>query len=279
MIRKIFNCISICFGLLDANAEVLPGDTCGFFPAPHAEPGNSFCTDDSFYDMAALATSGGDLYWYSDVNLTNLLSTGSYCTPLNIIGTTTYYVVAVEDECTSEAATVNVTIYPLPNVQISPLPPHGLYPDSTLILYSNFENNNNWSGPHDADSLVVTWPGEYVLTVTDEFGCTNHDTAFVAWIDTTTAHGMHPGIFVPNSFSPDGDGINDVFRATLHDVPFYCMRIFNRWGEAVFETYDVDEPWLGGDTHYNGSSIYIYQLEYGSLTERRSLVGTIILMH
>lgn len=276
--RKTIIVLWICIGLVEANAEVLPGDTCGFSQAPHAEPGTAYCTNENFYDIAALAIGGGDLFWYTDASLTNLVGTGNYCTPLNIIGTTTYYVVAVANGCTSEASTVNVTIYPLPQVEINPPEPYDLYPGSTITLYSNFETNNVWNGSNGADSLIVSTPGQYVLEAMDEFGCKNSDTAFVTLIDTTTIHGWHPSIYVPNSFSPNGDGNNDVFKAVLHDLPFYSMRIFNRWGEKVFETYDVSEPWTGGDTHYNSSNIYIYQLEYGYLTDRKTLTGKLILL-
>ena len=56
-----------------------------------------------------------------------------------------------------------------------------------------------------------------------------------------------PGIFVPNAFTPDGDGRNDVFRVSgsgLSSKGFHLM-IFNRWGELIFDTTDLNESWDG----------------------------------
>ena len=52
MIRKTILSFRICVGLVNTFTEVLPGDTCRFFLAPHAEPGNSFCTN-SFTEMTS----------------------------------------------------------------------------------------------------------------------------------------------------------------------------------------------------------------------------------
>ena len=53
--------------------------------------------------------------------------------------------------------------------------------------------------------------------------------------------------FAPNAFTPDGDGLNDVFLPQGHaiDLNEYKLYIFNRWGEIIFETYHYDEGWDG----------------------------------
>ena len=253
-------------------------DTCGEFGAPHVEPGNSFCANEEFHDLAALPTYGGELFWYTDAALTNEVCTGSYCTPQNIIGTTTYYVVAIEEECVSEVETVNVTIYPLPDVQIAPSSPILLYPGDSLYLTSNFEYNNLWTPFSENDSLLITSAGEYVLTVRDENYCYHSDTAFVELIDTTTVHGYHPLLFVPNAFTPDGDGVNDVFTVTTHDIENFELHIFNRWGKLIFETNDALQSWTGGEEYYSPDGQYIYtiKLDTGNQTSFYKGVITII---
>jgi gliding motility-associated-like protein len=72
---------------------------------------------------------------------------------------------------------------------------------------------------------------------------------------------FHPimDIFVPNAFTPDGDGVNDVFKAEGHSVRQFEMWVFNRWGEVVFYSNDIDQPWLGevdGGTHYGQNEVY-----------------------
>lgn len=236
-------------------------DTCGEFGPPHIEPGHIFCLNEEIYDLAALATSGGELFWYIDTTFTNAISVGNFCTPLNIVGTTTYYVVAIEGDCISEVGTVNVTIYPLPDVQIAPSSPIMLYPGDSLYLTSNFENNNLWSPFSENDSLLVTTDGEFILTVRDENYCFNSDTAYVELIDTTRLQAYHPLVFVPNAFTPDGDGVNDVFTIITHDIENFELQIYNRWGDIVFETHDTQNAWTGGDEYYCPDGQYFYSVK------------------
>lgn len=71
-------------------------------------------------------------------------------------------------------------------------------------------------------------------------------------------------IYVPNAFTPDGDGINDVFLPSLYGftVRDYNLTIWNRWGELIFETNNQSEAWdgsHGGALVHDG--VYIWQLE------------------
>jgi gliding motility-associated-like protein len=55
-------------------------------------------------------------------------------------------------------------------------------------------------------------------------------------------------IYVPNSFTPNGDGSNDIFKPIItagFDKESYQLLIFNRWGEMVFESYDPNVGWDG----------------------------------
>ncbi|MGB0423812.1 MAG: gliding motility-associated C-terminal domain-containing protein [Flavobacteriales bacterium] len=70
-------------------------------------------------------------------------------------------------------------------------------------------------------------------------------------------------IYVPNAFTPNEDGINDVFLPQLIGVTDYKLVIYNRWGEVIFETSDQDEPWLGqvkDGEHFVQNEIYQYRI-------------------
>jgi gliding motility-associated-like protein len=71
-------------------------------------------------------------------------------------------------------------------------------------------------------------------------------------------------VYVPNAFSPDGDGENDIFRPVVqgYDESEYRFMIFDRWGEKVFETDDPEQGW---DGHIKGngarhSDVYVWKL-------------------
>lgn len=75
-----------------------------------------------------------------------------------------------------------------------------------------------------------------------------------------------PEVFLPNAFSPNGDGINDVFRPFFSPVPVaadYELLIFDRWGGFVFETNDPTEGWDGSFRGQRMSvGVYVFTLRY-----------------
>jgi gliding motility-associated-like protein len=99
----------------------------------------------------------------------------------------------------------------------------------------------------------------YYVTVSDQYGCT--------WMGSITIYVSdvicdEPYIFVPNSFSPNGDGVNDkiyVRSSVIYEVDF---RIYNRWGELVFQTNDLTNGW---DGYYKGNlsepGVFVYYLD------------------
>lgn len=102
----------------------------------------------------------------------------------------------------------------------------------------------------------------YIVNVVDSNSCRNSAT-----IDVVVTC-KDANIFIPNTFSPNGDGSNDVFypRGTGLDR-VKVLRIFNRWGEVVFEkiNFPVNDPAQGWDGRFNGkdpqAGVYVYQVE------------------
>ncbi len=89
-------------------------------------------------------------------------------------------------------------------------------------------------------TYIYTEAGEYpvALVVTSDHGCT--DT-----IVKTILVGEDYGIFVPNSFTPNNDGLNDIFQPKGFGITKYELRIFNRWGEELLFTNDFAQGWDG----------------------------------
>ncbi len=102
--------------------------------------------------------------------------------------------------------------------------------------------------------------------------------------DTIVAHFEEEPfqVFIPNSFTPNNDGINDYFRPTTNaaDPESYHLMVFNRWGEKVFETADIDQVWEGdfkGGQYYLPDMVYTYYLKIKSVhnTEPKEYSGAI----
>lgn len=100
----------------------------------------------------------------------------------------------------------------------------------------------------NSDNIVVTPPNttEYTLTVTEGNSCRRTEkvkiVVFKAVCDKT-------GIYIPNTFSPNNDGNNDVLRVRGNYISQLYFAIYNRWGEKVFETNDKN---IGWDGYYQG---------------------------
>ena len=87
-------------------------------------------------------------------------------------------------------------------------------------------------------------------------------------------------IGVPNAFSPNGDGINDVVKVEGKGITELTFRIFNRWGELVFETHDQT---IGWDGIYKGvlqeMDVFTYTVDANFINgEHRLLKGNITLL-
>jgi gliding motility-associated-like protein len=102
--------------------------------------------------------------------------------------------------------------------------------------------------------------------------------------DTVIAHLQEEpyAVYVPNSFTPNGDGINDVFIpvGNAMDPANYHLLIFNRWGEVVFESTDLSQEWEGDvklGEYYVPDMIYTYLLKAKSVhnTEPKEYKGSI----
>ncbi|MCB0792948.1 MAG: choice-of-anchor L domain-containing protein [Flavobacteriales bacterium] len=68
-------------------------------------------------------------------------------------------------------------------------------------------------------------------------------------------------LYFPNAFTPDGDGVNDLFGPVGHYIEHFEMHIFDRWGEEVYRTEDFDKPWDGtvNGGGIAGSGVYVYK--------------------
>lgn len=96
----------------------------------------------------------------------------------------------------------------------------------------------------------------YVVTVTNEYGCVVIDSVTVFVSENCSGN-----FFIPNAFSPNGDGQNDNLKAYGNCIKQMLFSVYNRWGEKVFETNNTIDAWDGS---YKGvemqTGIYVYNL-------------------
>jgi len=136
---------------------------------------------------------------------------------------------------------------------------------TTLTATTNVNHNNTyqWTPSIGLDcascASTNTRPGfnsTFTVHVTDQNGCTAFDTVSVSVNSITD-------LYIPNAFTPNNDGNNDVFEiyGDINAIHFIEFNIFNRWGEKVFSTNDPTFKW---DGTYKGqmadAGVYIYTM-------------------
>ena len=95
------------------------------------------------------------------------------------------------------------------------------------------------------------------------------------------------GLYVPNSFTPNNDGVNDIFRAygtEIEDENGFEMSIYSRWGEFVYETFDLEKGWNGaqklGSSFLSTDEVFVYHIKYKSAitSETKEIWGYVTLI-
>ncbi len=118
----------------------------------------------------------------------------------------------------------------------------------------------------------------YTLQVMDEDGCREDRSISVEVILPEPL----PEVVLPNAFSPNGDGMNDVFRPIFNDLVVGIeFQIYNRWGERIFESRDQDAAWRGiYDRELVDAGVYVYWLrvEFSDGTQR-VMSGNVTVMY
>jgi gliding motility-associated-like protein len=99
----------------------------------------------------------------------------------------------------------------------------------------------------------------YQVLITDPSGCTFTDSVKIIVRDV---YCREPYIYVPNAFTPNSDNTNDKVFVRGEYIESMVFSIYNRWGESVFETSDLNSGW---DGHYRSQAcepgVYVYYLE------------------
>jgi len=128
-----------------------------------------------------------------------------------------------------------------------------------LVLDAGPASKYYWSPSNDTtEKIAITDSGKYTVQITGTDGCTA-DKSF------TITDYCTPSLFVPNSFSPDGNSDNDIFLAYGVNIASFSMRIYNRWGERLFSSNNLDKGWDGRfRDNYCATGIYIYIIEYST---------------
>jgi gliding motility-associated-like protein len=256
----------VCSSTATATVGVYP------YPVVSVVPTLTDCDIDNG-TLTTQVSSGSPAYSY----LWSNGQTGSVATGL---GVGTYNVVVSDTKGCSASAVGTINIQPDPVLVVTPANANIRMGD-TIAIQASGATLYYWVPPYGLSCSTCPDPLAYPMQNTlycvegySEFGC--KDTACVQINVEPTCNEY----FVPNAFSPNGDGVNDRFLVKGRCVTHAWIKVMNRWGELVFNSVDAGDSW---DGNYKGaqqnSGVFFYIIELQLLDGRRiTLSGDVTLL-
>ncbi|MEO7802228.1 MAG: PKD domain-containing protein, partial [Ginsengibacter sp.] len=228
-------------------------------------PADSICLGSG----VTISATGADLYLWSPVTgLDDPTKSSPFASPVE---STNYVVVGSDDKgCFSDTKSVPLSVFPLPTVNVGPDITINIGQSTTIRpQISPDVVNYTWTPTtgitSSSDSAITVKPAvstEYSLLVTNNGNCKAEDRLTVFVICNNA------NVYIPNTFSPNKDGVNDWFypRGTgLFKIR--GLKIFNRWGEMVYQKANLtpNQATDGWDGTYKNKTltpdVFIYQVD------------------
>lgn len=231
---------------------------------------------EAFLEVNTTGGNGGPYYYTWNNNLGNQ----TYYTLSPPVTTT--YTVTVTDSCSVQRTdSFTITVFELPVPSFTIKPPQATILNPFFDFVDASQNTTQWLWNFgDGTSGSVQYPqhtyreaGYYTvqLIATSADGCVDSLSRELYVEEVTT-------IYIPNSFSPNTDGMNDVFMPVGHAMPPYEMMIMNRWGNVVFSSSNGFEGWNGkikGSSTDAPNGVYVYRIRFDGGLKQREFTGRV----
>lgn len=231
-----------------------------------AAPPVSSCAGDSIHLLA----NGADSYLWSPQSC---LNNATIANPTAFPTANTTFMVIGKDRnsCFSDTATMNIIVRKKPSVNIADSIVQLLAGSSYQIRAIGSEDVQRWQWLPANDlsctncalpTATVKGNVRYTVSVSNALGCTSEDAINLISLCTQEV------LYVPNTFSPNNDGMNDYFFPRSNKgVVIKSLRIYNRWGQVVFQksNFPANNYAYGWDGKFNNatqkSDVYVYIME------------------
>lgn len=197
-------------------------------------------------DSVKFSCSGANKYKWSP---SEGLSSDSISNPMHFItGPKTFYVKGISSDGCIGKDSISINIYPSPVVDAYSFASQNIArcKGAAIVLNATGASRYYWSPEEycatpNSSSTSVFPKNNAVFTVTgiNDNGCSSSDTISVIYDGSEK-------VFVPNTFSPNNDQINDKIGIIDEcNIQFLSMEIFNRWGQNIFSGYNITDKWDG----------------------------------
>lgn len=251
-------------------------------PVPNAGPDAIVC----YGNTLRLSGSGGTDYQWSPATYLSSATVPNPVVNIPLPGTYLYYLdVTTLNGCKSNRRdTVKITI----------LPPVKVFAGRDTLIVANQPLQLTAVGVNGSGFSSFSWSPSFGLNnpfISNPIGIMNRDITYV--VTARTINGCEgrddisikvfnaPDIFVPTGFTPNGDGLNDIFKpvyAGIRELKYFS--VFSRWGELVFTTSSQSAGWNGiYKSRTQDGNVFVWQVEgvdYNGNVIRKK--GTVVLI-
>ncbi|OFY49006.1 MAG: hypothetical protein A2W85_05635 [Bacteroidetes bacterium GWF2_41_31] len=187
------------------------------------------------------------------------------------------YTLVVEDAMScKKSSTVELIVMESPVIAFSGYDTLFVEP-GYLLDAGNTAQSYWWNTGATTSQITIDSTGLYSVEAESDQGCKSTEAVWVLWAGKS--------FFIPNAFTPNGDGLNDVFGAIprIDYINQYRISIYNRWGQMIFDTSDLNQGWDGS---YQGkpcqAGVYVYRIVYQDFgmgtQESKVMEGTVVLV-
>jgi gliding motility-associated-like protein len=192
---------------------------------------------------------------------------------------TTYSILSVSDlKCVNTQVNSSITINVIPTepgVRYPTVTALANVPKELVARNLGADYKYKWNPPVGLSNTEIVNPlfkhnatTQFTITLTPSNGCQVVDTMLV--IVNVQGQSIYSDLFVPKAWSPNKDGYNDALRPLCVNIRrLYYFRIFNRWGQLMFETNEIGKGW---DGMFNGKpqvqDVYTWTVEAVGLDEK-----------
>lgn len=206
----------------------------------------SVCPNQSAILTATPSLAGGTYAWTPSISSTfSVTDAPSSTTPYSVLYTV--------NGCTA-TATGSIIVFPNPVLVLTPSATT-ISPTETITISASGGVTYVWS-TGNTGPVITENPSQtttYCATVTANTGCISNTCIEIIVVSEST-------LYIPNVFTPNGDGVNDVYYTPGQNLVDYDLKIFNRWGQMLFHSTDPLKGWdgnFGGKIIPDGTYVYL----------------------
>lgn len=205
----------------------------------------------------------------------------SSCEPFmlynNWVSTNSSLTFQIKDACGHDSVLMHYNITMLPPTFVQSIPDITIGAGEQVILTTTAAGPVQWTGPGLSCTTClspVVHPSvdsRYVVTATSGL-CKGSDTVNIHVV-------MKDSIYIPSAFTPNGDGLNDVFKA-IGSAADFTMKIYNRWGQEIFQSNTITTGWNGElEGKRQPTGLYVYLVVYKNVAGKYiQQKGTVLLV-